>query len=207
MRTVGTTGSGGTGECISTEKHLIQEYRVRFETFFDTRYDDQPRDEADLLPFIIPFLHALGFHHTKGPRYVKMTDDPFQTLDNVCRRVVYWKKAGRLNRIERKAAASCAAAAMLYTLGHNETDRYLDIEKAAVLLYRVDIERIRINAKDAFTHMMSRFDQYMTCSPIAPIYWSRINSSVVPKRIGAKEADARPPQVANTPEEAREWLR
>jgi hypothetical protein len=172
---------------------LVKNYRVAFETFYAHRYTLRTASSVDLMPYVVPFLKALGFHH-EGPRRIDFTQDQWRVLSDACMMILVWRKNTSLNVIERRCAASLAATAMLFTLGHNETASYLDIEREAVLQFKADIGYIRLCAKEAFSLLMSRFDQYLTCSPITPIYWSATE-----QKLNQKKRDAL--------EEAREWVR
>lgn len=164
---------------IDLDPHLRKEYRLRFETFYDYRYIPRRETRVNINLHLRPFIETLGFstYHT-GIRYLQVTDDQFRTLDNLCSFVVYCKQfeGAVFSNIEKKAIASLATAATLFTLGDDQTRRYLRVEQEAIHQFKVDIERIRVHAKHVYSLIMSRLDQYLTCSPISPIRWSLLEA-------------------------------
>lgn len=157
---------------VPLDSHLVKEYRIKFEQFFSTRYVPRKETRVDLSEYILPFLESLGFSaYHAGPRYVEVTSDQFATMRNVSMFVLNCKNPS-LTTIERRAVAACAAAAVLFTLGDDHADEYLRIEQEAIHGFAVDIDVIRRYAKEVYSRVMSRFDQYLTCSPITPIRWA-----------------------------------
>lgn len=161
-------------QVIPVESHLVREYRERFDNYYTTRYCSRPQVKRNIALYLMPFMEALGFTSLhEGPRYIKALDDVFETTCNLMNFVVYCKeREGKsFSKIERRVIVSLAASAFLFTLGHDETSRYLAIEREYVFRFEKDIDRARIYAKEAYLCFMSRMDQYLTTSPITPIKW------------------------------------
>lgn len=162
---------------MPVESHLVKGYRQRFDTYFTNRYKIRAQRKLDLLPYLVPFIEALGFSpvHT-GVRYLPVTNDVYETVCNLVEFVVQCKeREGKVfSMIERRTITSLGAAAFLYSVGHDETARYLAVEREYLHRFGKDIDRARIYAKEAYLCLATRFDQYLTTSPITPIKWSYI---------------------------------
>lgn len=170
---------------IPLDSHLVKEYRIKFEQFFVTRYTPRRETRVDLSEYVRPFLSALGFSdYHAGPRYIEVTSDQFKTMQNVSAFVLRHKRTP-LTNIEKHAITACASAAVLFTLGDDHTADYIKIEQEAIHGFGVDIDVIRKHAKEVYSRVMSRFDQYLTCCPITPIRWSAIEAP--PKKKKADE--------------------
>lgn len=158
---------------FSVEAHLVKQYRVQFENYFNHRYESRPKVILKLKPLLLPFFSALGFHD-KGPRRLDTSGDVFTVIQSFFGFMVYCKKFdGKYFSIhEQKTISALAASAFLFTLGHDETQRYLRLEKESIHVFQNDIDRIRVYAKEFYIAGMSRFDHYLNHCPIEPVDWS-----------------------------------
>lgn len=155
---------------VKIEPHLVKHYRIRFEQSFRMRYQKREEQEIDILPLLVTFVQALGFH-TSGQRKINM-DDQDELLDDL---FTFFAKQGSLyDKHEVVLAKHLAIAAFTYDYGGDVWEKYSALESLYRMCYNVNHNRVRIRGKEVYSCIAMRFDQFLTCSPITPIQWSSI---------------------------------
>lgn len=157
-----------------------KEYRIRFEYYFDNRYCDREPQLTNLDSLIRDFLLGLGFTLDLGIRGLGKAQSGVDLIHSAFRYVHKAKEKHnkKIDKRESKLICALATSAFLFDFGYDDVYTYTQMEKKYVHLYKINMNKVRVYAKELYKILALRFDEFLNLVPMSPIKWSMIERAV-----------------------------
>lgn len=161
-----------------------KEYRIRFEYYFDNRYCDKAPQKSKLDPMLEDFLLALGFTFDSGVRGIEAYTGFVDSVPRVMSYIHKQKERNTRKIDERESSLICALAssAFLFDFGYDDVYTYTQMEKEYIHLYKINMNKVRMYAKELYKILAQRFDEFLNLVPMTPIKWSIVEGRKNGKR-------------------------